>query len=184
MVIGPTALLPVSCCVPLHPSEAAQLVALELVHMRVSVPTIATIAEVAVKAMTGIGKGCVTVTLTEPEPVPPAPVQDRENVEFFSTPATVCVPALALDPDQPPDPVQLVAWVEDQVSATAPPATMLEDWAEIDTVGAGGGVLDSSRPQHPAKAAVSNKIPTSGRRESRPIATHPSMFSPVLDPAP
>ena len=47
------------------------------------------------------------------------------------------LPEVALVPDQPPEAVQLVALVEDQVSVEAPPLTTDVGFAVNDTVGGG-----------------------------------------------
>ncbi len=48
-----------------------------------------------------------------------------------------CVPLVALLPDQPPDAVQEVAWVDDQESVELPPLAMVLGLALKLTVGAG-----------------------------------------------
>jgi len=50
---------------------------------------------------------------------------------------TLCVPEVALVPDQAPEAVQLVALVEDQVSVELDPLWIELGLAEIETVGAG-----------------------------------------------
>jgi hypothetical protein len=50
-----------------------------------------------------------------------------------------CEPLVAKLPDQPPEAVQAVALVEDQVNVVLPPLAMLVGFALIETVGAGEG---------------------------------------------
>ncbi len=49
------------------------------------------------------------------------------------------MPELGSAPDQAPEAVQDVAFVEDQVSVEEPPLTTDDGFAEIDTVSGGGG---------------------------------------------
>ena len=49
------------------------------------------------------------------------------------------LPEVALAPDQPPEAVQEVAFVEDQVSVEDPPLATDAGSAASDTVGTGGG---------------------------------------------
>jgi hypothetical protein len=71
--------------------------------------------------------------------VPPAPLQARVNVlEFVNAPLD-WVPEVALAPDQPPEAVQAVALVDDQVSVEDPPLEMELGFAVSDTVGAATG---------------------------------------------
>jgi hypothetical protein len=51
----------------------------------------------------------------------------------------VWLPEVALPPDQPPEAVQEVASVEDQVSVDDPPLVIDVGFAASDTVGTGGG---------------------------------------------
>jgi hypothetical protein len=54
------------------------------------------------------------------------------------------LPEVALVPDQPPEAVQEVALVEDQVSVEAPPLATEVGFAASDTVGTGGGGADAA----------------------------------------
>ena len=51
------------------------------------------------------------------------------------------VPEVALAPDQPPEAVQEVALVEDQVSVEDPPLATDAGFAASDTVGTGGDTV-------------------------------------------
>ena len=71
------------------------------------------------------------------------------------------LPEVALVPDQPPEAVQDVAFVEDQVSVDDPPLATDGGLAASDTVGTGGGggaelsVPPPPPPPQPANARAS-----------------------------
>jgi len=80
-------------------------------------------------------------TVAEALAVPPAPLQARVKVlELVNAPLD-WVPEVALAPDQPPEAVQPVALVEDQVSVEDPPLEMEVGFAASDTVGAATGAV-------------------------------------------
>ena len=94
--------------------------------------------------------------------VPPPPVQLSVNVLVAVKVPVVCVPLVALAPVHAPEAVQLVAFVEDQVSVEVPPLVMVCGLAEIVTVGAGGGVtvtVTACEALPPAPVQVSVKVP-------------------------
>ena len=70
---------------------------------------------------------------------PPAPVQVKVYVVVAVRLFRVCVPLVASAPLQPLDAVQAVALVEDQASIVEPPEVTDVGFAEIETVGIGGG---------------------------------------------
>jgi hypothetical protein len=53
-------------------------------------------------------------------------------------------PEVSLSPDQPPEAVQVVAFVEDQVSIENPPLVTDVGFAASDTVGAGGNTVTAT----------------------------------------
>ena len=77
-----------------------------------------------------------TILTVAPDwPVPPVPVQLKVNVVALVSAAVLSLPAVALVPLQPPDPVHDVAFVDDHVNVLLPPlATEVGD-ADSDTVG-------------------------------------------------
>ena len=81
----------------------------------------------------------VTVTVVDALAVPLAPVQARLYVVVLVSPLTDALPDTARLPDQPPEAVQEVALVEDQVSVDPPPLVTDVGFAVSDTVVAGGG---------------------------------------------
>jgi hypothetical protein len=64
-------------------------------------------------------------------------VQVSENVPELVNAPVDCVPLVAFVPSHAPDAVQLIALVDDQVSAELVPLAMVCGLAEIVTVGAG-----------------------------------------------
>ena len=93
------------------------------------------------RAFTQAGRapgGSNTETITDALAVPPEPVQARLNWVVLVSAAVDSLPEVALAPDQPPEAVQDVAFVEDQVSVDDPPLVTDVGFAARDTVGAGG----------------------------------------------
>src|SRR4051812_26952702 len=68
----------------------------------------------------GIAPCCETVTVAEAEADPPAPVQLKLKVVVLAKAPVDCVPEVAMAPDQPPEAVQDVAFVEDHVRVEDP----------------------------------------------------------------
>jgi hypothetical protein len=79
--------------------------------------------------------GGTTVTVVDCAAVPPLPVQVSVNVLFVDSEPVEAVPDVALLPDQAPLAVQLVAFVDDQVSVLALPLATLVGLALNATVG-------------------------------------------------
>lgn len=89
--------------------------------------------------MTDGGDGGVTVTVTDWAAVPPGPVQVNANdVLAVSTPVDA-EPEVALLPLHPPDAVQAVALVDDQLSVDEPPLATVVGAAVSVTAGAVAG---------------------------------------------
>jgi hypothetical protein len=113
-----------------------QLVALAEVQVRVDVPPLETLVGLALRDTVG-AVGEETVTVADCEAEPPAPVQVRVNFVVAVRAAVVCEPAVASAPLQPPEAVQAVAFVEDQVSADVAPLLTVAGFAVRVTAGAG-----------------------------------------------
>jgi hypothetical protein len=80
----------------------------------------------------GVG---VTVTIMNPIVLPPVPVHTSVNVLVVVRAPVDWLPFIALVPDQAPEAVQVVAFVEDQVSVADPPEVIVVGLAERVTVG-------------------------------------------------
>lgn len=127
---------PLIAWTPLHPPDALQLVALVEVQVRVDVPPLETLVGLALKDTVGAA-GAETVTVADCEAEPPAPVQVRVNFVVAVRADVVCEPAVASAPLQPPEAVQAVAFVEDQVNADVAPLLTVAGFAVRVTAGAG-----------------------------------------------
>jgi len=124
--------------VPLHAPLAVQLVALAEFQVSVELPPCTRAAGAAVSV--SVGTGCVTLTVTVRDAVPPAPVQvSTKSVATVNAPLT-CVPDVAFVPAQPPDAVQLVALLADQLRVVVPPDSTEVGVAVKLIDGTGGGV--------------------------------------------
>jgi hypothetical protein len=136
-VSTPVDALPAVDLLPDQPPEAAQLVALVALQVRVlALPEVIDNGD-AVSDTVGAGVAAVTVTVVEAELLPPGPVQLRLYwVEAVSAPVDA-LPAVDLLPDHPPEAVQLVALVALQVRVLALPEVIDNGDAVSDTVGAG-----------------------------------------------
>jgi hypothetical protein len=101
-------------------------------------PPLVTDMGFAVRDTVGAGP---TVTVAVALCAPPDPVQVRLKVLLLVSAPEDSLPEVALAPDQPPEAVQDVAFVEDQVSVEDAPLAMFVGFAASDTVGAVGCVL-------------------------------------------
>jgi hypothetical protein len=113
-----------------------QAVALVEVQVRVDVPPLATLEGVALNDTVGAG-GVETVTVVDCDADPPVPVQVRVNFVVAVRACVVCEPAVAFEPLQPPEAVQAVALVDDQVNADVAPLVTVAGFAVKVTAGAG-----------------------------------------------
>ena len=106
--------------VPLQPPEAVQLV--EFVELQLSTEVWPLAIDVGFADSDAVGAGGgPTVTVTDCCAVPPAPEQDRVKVFVAVSAPVETEPLVACTPLQPPEAVQLVAFVELQVSIEAAP---------------------------------------------------------------
>jgi hypothetical protein len=104
-------------------------------HVRVDVPPWATLLGLA--AIETLGGAAETVTVADCEAEPPAPVQVKVNFEVDVRAGVVWEPAVGSEPLQPPDAVQAVALVDDQVNADVAPLFTVVGFAVRVTAGAG-----------------------------------------------
>jgi hypothetical protein len=128
---------PLVASLPLHPPEAVQDVALVDDQDSVELPPLAMVLGLALKLTAGAGE--VTVTVADCAALPPAPVQVRVYVVFALSAPVECEPLVGWLPDQPPDAVQEVAFVVDQLKVELLPLTTELGLAARLTVGAGAG---------------------------------------------
>ncbi len=121
---------------PLHPPEAVQAVALVEDQVSVAALPLATLDGLALNDTVGAG-AAETVTVADCDAEPPAPVHVRVNFVVAVRAAVDFVPVVASEPLQPPDAVQPVALVDDQVSADVAPLLTVAGLAVRVTAGAG-----------------------------------------------
>jgi hypothetical protein len=99
-------------------------VALVADQVNVALPPLATLAALVLSET--LGGMADTVTVADCDAEPPVPLQVSVKFVFAVSDEVVCEPVVALLPLQPPDAVQEVALVEDQVNVdVAPLSTVL-----------------------------------------------------------
>ena len=137
LVNGTLDSLPEVPLLPDQPPEAVQEAA--LVEDQVSVEAAPLATAVGFAASDTVGIAGTTVTDADALAVPPDPVQERVKVLEAVRAPVDWLPEVVLVPVQPPEAVQEVALVEDQVSVEAAPLATEVGFAVSDTVGTGGG---------------------------------------------
>ena len=128
--------VPLMACAPLHPPDAVQAVALAEVQVSVDALPLATLEGLALNDTVGAA-GAETLIVADCDAEPPAPVQVSVNIVVAVRAAVVFEPAVASAPFQPPEAVQAVALVDDQVSADVAPLLTVAGFAVRVTAGAG-----------------------------------------------
>jgi hypothetical protein len=113
-----------------------QAVALLEVHVSVDALPLATLEGLALNDTVGAGDA-ETVTVADCDAEPPAPVHVRVNFVVAVRAGVDFVPAVASEPLQPPEAVQVVALVDDHVSADVAPLLTVAGLAARVTAGAG-----------------------------------------------
>jgi hypothetical protein len=127
--------LPAVALAPLQPPDAVHDVAFAEVQVNVLLPPLATLVGDADKETVGVGVDAVTETVLLACALPPAPLQLSVKLVVVVSAPVLWEPDVALPPLQPPDAVQEVALVEDQVSVLLLPLLMLVGDADSETVG-------------------------------------------------
>ena len=121
---------------PDQPPEAVQAVALVEVQLKVELAPCAILVGFA--RSDTLGTGAETVTVADCEAEPPAPVQVSVYLVVAVSAAVANEPLTGSDPLHPPDAVQVVALVEDQLRVEVAPLLMVLGFAVSVTA---GGVL-------------------------------------------
>jgi len=129
--------LPLVALVPLQPPEAVQLVALVELQMSVEAPPLLTLVGLAVSVTVGAD---ATVTVTVSLALPSRPVQVNPKLVVAANAPVSCVPLVGLLPLQPPEALQLDAFVELHAKAGVPPFSTVVGLAASVTVGGGATV--------------------------------------------
>jgi hypothetical protein len=129
---------PLTALLPDHPPEAVQAVVLVEDQVNVVAPPLATVLGAAARLT--VGAGALTDTVADWVALPPVPVQVSEYVTLAVSAPVDCEPLTALLPDHPPEAVQEVALVDDQVKVDVPPLTTVLGLALILTAAVGLGL--------------------------------------------
>jgi hypothetical protein len=132
---APVLALPLVGSVPDHPPEALQLVAFVEDQLRVDAPPLLMVVGLALRPTVG---GAETPTVTDWLALPPGPLQVSVKVVVVLSAPVLELPLVGSLPDQPPEAVQLVAFVEDQLSIADPPLLTVVGLALRVTVGLPG----------------------------------------------
>ena len=133
---APVDCVPLVASLPDQPPEAVHDVALLEDQVSVEVAPLATLVGFAL--IDTVGAGEETDTVADCEADPPLPVQVMVYLVVAVSAAVVVEPLVASVPLQPPEAVQLVALLEDQLRVELPPLATVLGLALILTVGAGG----------------------------------------------
>ncbi len=112
-----------------------QAVALVEDQVNVELPPLATLVGLALSET--LGGVAETVTVADWDAEPPAPLHVSVNVVVVVRAEVVRVPLVGSLPVQPPEALQEVAFVEDQVRVEVAPCATVLGLAEIVTAGAG-----------------------------------------------
>jgi hypothetical protein len=125
---------PLSALEPLQPPDAVQLVAFVELHVSVVVPPGATPGGFAVSCTDGDAPAAMFTVVRVTAP-PPGPLQLNVKVVFADSAPLRSLPLTVRLPLQPPDAVQVSAFVVDHVSIVVPPDATLVGFADRLTVG-------------------------------------------------
>jgi hypothetical protein len=133
-VSAPVDCEPLTALPPDQAPEAVQEVALAADQVKVELLPAVTVLGLA--AMVTVGAGEVTETVDDCVALPPLPVQVSEKVALALSTPVDCEPLAAWLPDQAPEAVHEVAFVDDQLNVEALPLATVLGLAVKLTVGA------------------------------------------------
>ena len=129
---------PVALLLPVHPPLAVQALAWLAFQVSVAFPPVVIAVGAAVSERVVGAGGASTCTVTDcAGESPPGPEHTSVNVETAVSALVCSVPDVGLAPDQPPDAVQEVALVVDQVSVLLRPEEITGGLAASVTSGSG-----------------------------------------------
>jgi hypothetical protein len=132
----PVLALPLVDLLPDHPPDALQLVALLEDQLSVEDPPLLMLVGFALKLTVGLA-GADTLTVTDRLALPPEPVQVSVYVVVALSALVLQLPLVDSLPVHPPEALQLVALLEDQLSMEVDPLLTVVGVADKATVGAG-----------------------------------------------
>ena len=133
---APVLEVPLTAIVPLQAPEAVQEVALLADQLNVELAPLEMLVGLALNDTVG-ATVATGVTVTDCAALPPVPVQVRVYCVVAVTAAVALAPLIGSVPLHPPDAVQLVAFVEVQVSIAALPFAKVVGLAERVIAGTG-----------------------------------------------
>jgi hypothetical protein len=128
--------VPLVANVPVQPPDAVQAVASVELQVSVAAPPLVMLVVETASAAVGVLAGATSTVTDLVSVVPPDPVHSSEYVVFWVSKPVLCVPLVATAPDQPPEAVHAVAFVELQLNVVEPPLVKFVEAALIETVGA------------------------------------------------
>jgi len=132
---APVLALPLVGSFPDQPADAVQLLALLDDQLSIADPPLLTVVGLALRPTVG---GAETLTVTDWLALPPRPLQASVKVVVALSAPVLALPLVGSLPDQPPEAVQLLALVEDQLSIADPPLLTVVGLALRLTVGLTG----------------------------------------------
>ncbi len=132
---APVLNVPLTGRVPLQAPEAVHEVAFVEDQVSVELPPLETLVGLAL--IVTVGAAAETVTVADCDAVPPAPVQVRVYLVVVVSAEVLWEPLIGSLPAQPPEAVQAVALVEDQLSVEAAPFCTVLGLAVKVTAGVG-----------------------------------------------
>jgi hypothetical protein len=127
--------VPLTDSVPAHAPEAVQEVAFVEDQVNVDIPPLATLVGLALKET--LGGVDETVTVVDCVAEPPLPVHVSVNFVVLVRAGVTVEPLVGSPPLQPPEAVQEVALVANQVNVELPPLATVLGLAANVTVGVG-----------------------------------------------
>ncbi len=110
---------PLTLLEPAHAPDAVQALALVADQLKVELLPLVMLLGLAVSTTCGAGE--LSDTVADCSALPPDPVQVSVNVEFALIAPVDCEPLKALPPDHAPEAVQVLAWLDNQVSVEERP---------------------------------------------------------------
>jgi hypothetical protein len=136
VLIAPVDFEPAVATEPLQPPDAVHAVALVDDHVKVELPPLDTLVGLAL--MVTLGGVEDTVTVAAWVAVPPAPVQVSMYLVVAVSAAVAREPLVPIEPLQPPDAVQALSLLDDQVNMEVAPLLTVLGFAVRVTAGAAG----------------------------------------------
>jgi hypothetical protein len=143
---APVFLVPLVPYAPVQPPDAAHEVALLELQVNVDEPP----GAITEGYTESVADGTIFTVAVAGALVPPVPVHVSENAVLTVSAPVLRLPLAAKVPLHPPEAVQEVALVEDQVSVVDPPALIV--WLDVPRVVVGNGGVAGADDEPPPQA--------------------------------